>query len=132
VGHAFGALDELGEGYGFRKVRRALGVDAFGVNLVVMPPGFEGFEHFHDEQDELYFVHQGTARFEVEGEVRELGPGGLCHVESTTPRKFSNAGDGDLVVLVVGGKGGYVERDGHLVHPDEDLPRRQAFSSAGG
>jgi uncharacterized cupin superfamily protein len=131
VGHAFGALDELGEGYGFRKVRRALGVDAFGVNLVVMPPGFEGFEHFHDTQDELYFVHQGTARFEVEGEVRELGPGGLCHVESTTVRKFSNAGDDDLVVLVVGGKGGYVERDGHLVD-DADLPRRQAFSSARG
>jgi hypothetical protein len=55
----------------------------------------------------------------------------LCHVESTTVRKFSNAGEGDLVVLVVGGKGGYIERDGHLVDPD-DLPRRQAFSSAGG
>ena len=127
MGHTFGSLDELGEGYGFRKVRRALGVDAFGVNLVVMPPGFEGFEHYHDLQDELYFVHQGTARFEVEGEVRELGPGGLCHVESTTPRRFSNAGDGDLILFVVGGKGGYVERDGHLVN-DEDLPKRQALS----
>jgi len=131
VGHAFGAVDELGAGYGFRKVRRALGVDAFGVNAVVMPPGFEGFEHYHDVQDELYFVHQGTARFEVEGEVRELGPGGLCHVEATTPRKFSNAGADDLIVLVVGGKGGYVERDGHLVH-DADLARRQAFSGGGG
>ena len=36
-------------------------------------------------------------------------------------------GDGDLVVLVVGGKGGYVERDGHLVN-DEDLPKRQALT----
>ena len=130
MGHAFGALDELGDGYGFRKVRRALGVDAFGVNAIVMPPGFEGFEHYHDVQDELYFVHQGTVRFEVEGEVRELGPGGLCHVEATTRRKFWNAGDDDLVLLVVGGKGGYVDRDGHLVDPD-DLPRRQAFSSGG-
>ena len=127
MGHAFGALDELGEGYGFRKVRRALGVDAFGVNLVVMPPGFEGFEHYHDLQDELYFVHSGRALFEVDGESRELGPGGLCHVESTTPRRFSNAGDEDLVVLVVGGKGGYVERDGHLVDPARDLERRATF-----
>jgi mannose-6-phosphate isomerase-like protein (cupin superfamily) len=129
VGHAFGSIDELGDGYGFRKVRRALGVSAFGVNALVMPPGFDGFLHYHDRQDELYFVHSGTARFEVDGEVRELGPGGLCHVEATTPRKFSNAGDVDLVVLVVGGKDGYVDRDGHLVDPERDLERRKAFGA---
>ena len=127
MGHSFGSIEELGEGYGFRKVRRELGVTAFGVNAIVMPPGFLGFHHYHDTQDELYFVHRGTARFEVEGEVRELGPGGLVHVESTTPRKFSNSGDDDLVMLVVGGKGGYVERDGHLVNPEEDLERRKSF-----
>jgi len=127
MGYAITSLDELGDGYGFRKVRRALGVSAFGVNAVVMPPGFEGFLHYHDTQDELYFVHAGTARFEVDGELRELGPGSLVHVESTTRRKFSNAGDDDLVVLVVGGKDGYVERDGHLVDPDRDLERRKAF-----
>jgi len=121
-------LDELGEGPGFRKVRRALGVTAFGVNAIVYPPGYEGFAHWHDEQDELYFVHRGRAIFEVGGETRELGPGGLCHVESTTPRKVTNAsGEEELVMLVVGGKGGYVERDGHLVDPDRDLERRQGF-----
>jgi mannose-6-phosphate isomerase-like protein (cupin superfamily) len=129
VGYAFGSLDELGEGYGFRKIRNALGVTAFGVNALVMPPGYEGFLHYHETQDELYFVHRGMARFEVEGEVRELGPGSLVHVESTTPRKFSNGGDDDLVVLVVGGKDGYVQRDGHLVDPERDLARRQAFGS---
>jgi mannose-6-phosphate isomerase-like protein (cupin superfamily) len=125
--HAFGHIDELGDGYGFRKVRVPLGVTAFGANVVVMPPGYEGFMHYHDVQDELYFVHSGRALFEVDGESRELGPGGLCHVESTTPRRFSNVGDEDLVVLVVGGKGGYVERDGHLVYPERDLERRAAF-----
>jgi mannose-6-phosphate isomerase-like protein (cupin superfamily) len=128
--YSISSLDELGEGYGFRKIRRALGVNAFGVNALVMPPGFEGFHHYHDMQDELYFVHSGTARFEIGHEVRELGPGCLVHVESTTPRKFSNAGDDDLVVLVVGGKDGYVERDGHLVDPERDLARRQAFGGA--
>ena len=131
MAHAFGSLDDVGEGYGFRKLRAPLGVTAFGVNAIVMPPGADGIHHYHDTQDELYFVHRGTARFEVDGEVRELGPGGLCHVESTTPRKFSNAGENDLVMLVVGGKDGYVERDGHLVDP-ADLPRRQAFSRGGG
>jgi mannose-6-phosphate isomerase-like protein (cupin superfamily) len=126
MSHWIGSIDELGEGPGFRKIRAALGVTAFGVNAMVMPPGFEGFLHYHDTQDELYFVHEGTARFEVDGAVRELGPGGLVHVESTTPRKVSNAGEGDLILLIVGGKGGYVERDGHLVDP-ADAERRAAF-----
>ena len=130
MAHAFGSLDELGEGYGFRKIRVPLGVTAFGVNAVVYPPHYEGFLHYHDTQDELYFVHSGRARVEVDGETRELGPGGLVHVESTTPRRVSNASeDEELVLLVVGGSGGYVERDGHLVDPDRDLPRRQAFGA---
>jgi mannose-6-phosphate isomerase-like protein (cupin superfamily) len=129
VAHAFSSIDELGDGFGFRKVRRALGVTAFGVNAIVYPAGYEGFHHYHDTQDELYFVHSGTARVEVEGEVRELGPGGLLHVESTTPRKVSNAGDEPLVLLVVGGKDGYVERDGHMVDP-ADVERRAAFGKS--
>jgi mannose-6-phosphate isomerase-like protein (cupin superfamily) len=127
MAHSFGSIDELGEGYGFRKVRRELGVTAFGVNAVVYPPGYPGFQHYHDTQDELYFVHSGTALFEVEDQERILGPGGLCHVESTTPRKVSNASETeDLVLLVVGGKGGYVERDGHMVD-EADVKRRAAF-----
>ena len=127
MGYAFGHIDEMGDGPGFRKVRRELGVTAFGVNAIVMPPGHEGFLHYHDEQDELYFVHRGTARFEVDGETREVGPGGLVHVESTTPRRVCNRTDEDLVFLVVGGKDGYVERDGQVMSP-ADLEKRQAMS----
>jgi mannose-6-phosphate isomerase-like protein (cupin superfamily) len=121
------SIEELGDGYGFRKVRQLLGVTAFGVNVIVIPPGGAGVHHYHDEQDELYFVHQGTARFDIDGESVELGPGGLVHVESTTPRQATNIGADDLVLLVAGGKDGYVGRDGRLVDP-ADLPRRQAIS----
>jgi hypothetical protein len=62
MSYAFGSLDELGEGYGFRRIRAALGVTAFGVNAVVVAPGYEGLLHYHDTQDELYFVHRGRAR----------------------------------------------------------------------
>ena len=127
-GYAFGSLDELGDGPGFRKVRAALGVTAFGVNGIVFPPGYEGFLHYHDTQDELYFVHRGRARVEVGGEVRELGEGGLFHAESDTHRRVSNASESEeLVLLVIGGKDGYVARDGHLVDPERDLARRQGF-----
>ena len=130
-GYAFGSLDELGEGSGFRRVRSALGVTAFGVNGIVFPPGYEGFLHYHDEQDELYFVHRGRARVEIGDEVREIGEGGLVHVEATTPRRVSNASESeDLVLLVIGGKEGYVERDGHLVDPERDLARRQSFGKS--
>jgi mannose-6-phosphate isomerase-like protein (cupin superfamily) len=131
VGYAKGSIDEMGEGPGFRKVRRELGVTAFGVNALIYPPGQEGFLHYHDEQDELYFVHRGRASFEVDGEKFALGPGGVVYVESTTPRKINNETDEELVVLAVGGKDGYVSRDGQLVDVERDLPRRQAFSSGG-
>ena len=116
VGHSFGSIDEMGDGV-FRKVRRELGVTAFGVNVLVLAPGIVGRPHYHDEQDELYFVHKGRARFEVGGESRELGPGELCHVEATTPRRVTSVGDENLVMLVVGAKDGYVGRDGHLAEP---------------
>jgi mannose-6-phosphate isomerase-like protein (cupin superfamily) len=129
MSYAFSSLDELGEGAGFRKVRAALGVTAFGVNAVVYAPRFDGFEHYHDTQDELYFVHRGRIRVEVGGETRDLGPGGLFYAESTTRRKVSNPFDEEAVLFIVGGSGGYVERDGHMVDPD-DIPRRAAFGKS--
>ena len=125
--YAFSSLGELGDGPGFRKIRAALGVSAFGINGIVMPPGHDGFLHWHDTQDELYFVHRGRVEVEVEEETRVLGEGGLFHVESTTPRKVSNPFDEEAVLLAIGGKDGYVERDGHLVNEEVDLPRRASF-----
>jgi|SRR6187401_404643 len=111
MSYAFGSIDEMGDGV-FRKVRRELGVTAFGVNALVLAPGVVSRPHFHDEQDELYFVHRGRARFDVAQESFELGAGGVVHVEATTPRRITSVGDEDLVMLVVGGKDGYVGRDG--------------------
>ena len=128
MGYAFGTIDEMGEGV-FRKVRQELGVTAFGVNVLVLAPGVVARPHFHTEQDELYFVHAGRAGFEIDGERFEVGPGGAVHVESTTPRRFWNAGDDDLVVLALGGKDGYVERDGHMVD-DADIARRAEFGKS--
>jgi|SRR5512146_1760971 mannose-6-phosphate isomerase-like protein (cupin superfamily) len=128
MGYQVSSLDELGRGPGFRKIRTALGVTAFGVNAVVYPPHYVGPAHYHDMQDELYLVHRGSATFTIDGEEHLVGEGGLVHVESTTPRQITNNRDEDLVLYVVGGKDGYVERDGHLVDPEVDLPRRQGLA----
>jgi len=117
-------LDDLGEGPGFRKIRSALGVSAFGVNAIVIPPGIETGFHFHDTQEELYFVHRGTIEIEFgDGTVQTLSEGGLARVDAPVPRKIRNAGESDAVYVIVGGKDGYVGRDGRVPEGQEDRVR---------
>jgi quercetin dioxygenase-like cupin family protein len=118
-GFAVGDLDALGDGYGFRKVRKGLGVTAFGINAIVMPAGYETGRHYHDEQEELYFVHRGAIEMEFgDGSVHRLDEGAFARVDAATIRKVRNVGDGDAVYLCAGGKDGYVGRDGRS--PDGD------------
>ncbi|MBS1878995.1 MAG: cupin domain-containing protein [Actinobacteria bacterium] len=109
-------LDDLGEGPGFRKVRGALGVTAFGVNAIVLPPAYATGSHYHEEQEELYFVHRGRVAFEFgDGSVQEVEAGGMAWVDAPTHRRVRNLSETEeAVYLVVGGKGGYVGRDGKL------------------
>ena len=118
-GYAVAHIDAMGDDYGFRKIRRAVGVTEFGVNAVVVPPGYGGGGHFHDEQQELYFVHRWTMEFEFgDGSTHVLGPGAVARVDAATVRRFRNVGNEDAVYVIVGAKGGYVGRDAHLP-PDE-------------
>ena len=114
-GYAVASVDGLGEGPGFRKVRGAMGVTAFGVNAIVLPPGYETGRHFHDEQQELYFLHRGRIEITLNDETTDtLGPGGLARVDADTIRKIKNIGDEPCLYVVTGGKDGYVGRDGRL------------------
>jgi mannose-6-phosphate isomerase-like protein (cupin superfamily) len=121
-GYSVAHLDDVGEGYGFRKVRRELGVEAFGVNAIVLPPSYDAGRHYHDEQQELYFVHSGRVSIEFgDGTVHELGPGGMARVDAATVRNLRNLSDSeDAVYLAIGGKGGYVGRDGRLPEGEPD------------
>ena len=124
-GYAVATLDDLGEGPGFRKVRRELDVQEFGVNAIVMPPGIESGFHYHDDQEELYFVHAGTIEIEFgDGSVHRLGPGGFARVDAPTHRKVKSVGDEDAVYVIVGAKGGYVGRDGR--RPEGEPQVRQS------
>lgn len=119
-GYALGNLDDLGDGPGFLKVRKGLGVTAFGVNAIVLPAGIETGFHFHDTQEELYFVHRGSIEMEFgDGSRHTLDEGGLARVDAATPRKIRNRGDVDAVYLCAGGKDGYVGRDGRVPEGEE-------------
>jgi quercetin dioxygenase-like cupin family protein len=115
-GYAAANLADLGEGPGFRKIRKELGVTAFGVNAIVLPPAYSTGSHYHDEQEELYFVHSGRVEFEFgDGSTQQLDAGGLAWVDAPTPRKIRNLSDSeDAIYVIVGGKDGYVGRDGKL------------------
>ncbi len=114
-GYAVANVEALGDGPGFRKVRRELGVTAFGVNAIEIPAEYATGRHFHDEQEELYFVHRGRVKITLGDDAEHvLGPGGLARVDAATVRKIENVGDVPALYLVAGGKGGYVGRDGRL------------------
>jgi mannose-6-phosphate isomerase-like protein (cupin superfamily) len=116
-GYSVANLDDLGDGPGFRKIRRDLDVEEFGINAIVMPTGIESEFHYHETQEELYFVHSGELEIEFgDGTVHRLGPGGIARVAAATHRKTRNVSGADTVYVVVGAKGGYVGRDGR--NPD--------------
>src|SRR5882724_11678284 len=124
AGYAVAQLEDLGDGPGFLKVRKGLGVSAFGVNAIVLPPGIETGLHYHDEQEELYFVHRGAIEMEFgDGSVQRLAEGGLARVDAATPRKVRNVGDVDAVYLCAGGKDGYIGRDGRVPEGEEQRVR---------
>jgi uncharacterized cupin superfamily protein len=80
-GYGVASLDDLGDGSGFRKIRRELGVQALGVNAVVLPAGYSTGFHWHDRQEETYLIHAGTVEVEFgDGTRHRLGPGGTARV----------------------------------------------------
>jgi mannose-6-phosphate isomerase-like protein (cupin superfamily) len=122
-GWAATSIDELGDGPGFRKIRSAIGVTAFGMNARVLPAGAETGRHFHDRQEEVYFVHSGRLEMDLgdDGVTQKLEPGSIVRVDAATVRRMRNVGDEDAVYVVVGGAAGegYVGRDGRVPDPDE-------------
>ena len=119
-GYAIGHLDAIGEGYGFRKVRKELGVTAFGVNVLVRPEGYETKRHYHDIQEELYFVHRGAIEMQFgDGTSHRLEEGTFVRVDAATVRKIRILGPGDTVYVCAGGKDGYIGHDGRTPEGDE-------------
>ena len=114
-GWTVSSIEDLGEGPGFRKVRSALGVTEFGVNAIVLPPGYTSRRHFHERQQELYLVLSGEIELELDGDKHTLGPGGLARVDPSPVRSLRNTSESDeAVYFCVGGAGGYVGRDGQV------------------
>lgn len=126
-GWAVATLDDLGEGPGFRKIRAALEVKEMGVNAIVLPPGIEQGTHWHERQEEVYFVHAGEIEMEFgDGTVKTLPAGSIARVDAPTRRAIRNRGEVEATYVIFGAQGGYVGRDGQA---PPDTPRVRQIDS---
>ena len=93
---------------------RGVGVTAFGVNVIVLPPDTEGRRHHHERQEERCFLQAGRVEMVFgDGSDYELGPGGFAQVDPTTVRTVRSPSDSqEAVFQCAGGAGGYVGRNG--------------------
>jgi len=81
AGYAVSSLERLGEGYGFRKIRQGLGVTAFGINAIVLPPYYETGVHYHEQPQETYFVDRGRIEITTVQMATQLPDGALTLIE---------------------------------------------------
>jgi quercetin dioxygenase-like cupin family protein len=93
-------------GGGFRRVRAGLGVTAFGISLMDIPPNFgmhPEHDQTHDGQEEVYTVLEGRATLRVGGEggeEHELVPGVWARVGPTEKRKITTGEEGARVLAL--------------------------------
>ncbi len=102
-------LEEL-DNYGgqFLYAGKGLGVTAWGMNVLQLPPNWDGYpEHDHaaDGQEEAFVVLKGSARLQADGETWHLEPGTLARVGPGQTRKIV-PGEQGVTLLAIGGTPG--------------------------
>ncbi len=105
--------DDLERNGDWSLVRRSLGVQAFGINLVTIPAGGQIPEHDETDRDqeELFFVLSGVPRMVVDGEIMAVPAGSFCRLDPSHRRTVINPGDESAEVLIVSAPrtSGYVD-----------------------
>jgi uncharacterized cupin superfamily protein len=120
-GASFTKLDfEAGER--FVRLRQALGIESFGLNLILLEPGQRGRIHRHHRQEEAYIVLEGTLTLELDGgDTHKLEAGHAARVAPTLRRQLSNRGDTRVALLAVGGATAHEGRDGVAFEDWDDV-----------
>jgi mannose-6-phosphate isomerase-like protein (cupin superfamily) len=79
---------------------RLLNRDDFSVIQERVPPGGTEARHYHNESRQFFFVLQGEATIEVDGDDVVLTDRRGIEIPPKTPHRFYNASDEDVVFLV--------------------------------
>jgi quercetin dioxygenase-like cupin family protein len=106
-------LERAGPGGSVRFVRRALGVEAFGINWFELPPNAVGHEHDErtSQQEEVTFVVEGSGRWLIDGEEIEVKRGTVLRFDPDTTR-CPIAGPEGMTFVAVGARSGSYEPRG--------------------
>ena len=84
-------------------VRRSLGVESFGINLLELQPGESSPEHdeLSRDQEEIFLVLDGTPTLLIDGEPHALTPGTFARLDPEPVRIVSNEGSEPASLLIV-------------------------------
>ncbi|HEV2591248.1 MAG TPA: hypothetical protein VGU02_05080 [Gaiellaceae bacterium] len=100
---------EMADGFVWRPVRRAFGIQAFGVN-VYTPGATKQVIETHTENQlehrEIYLVLRGRVQFTVGDDTHNLTQGQLIYISDTTLRRSAVGLSDDAAVIAFGGKPG--------------------------
>jgi quercetin dioxygenase-like cupin family protein len=94
----------------FKRARAELGVESFGMQVVDLPPAFDGYpthDHMHDDQEEVFLALRGSGELEVDGERMLLDGDQMARVGPAAKRKVWAGPDG-IRLLILGGVPGRV------------------------
>lgn len=104
-------------GIRFRAIRQALGVTAWGMNIIELDPrstGYPEHDHTHDGQEEVYVVLSGEVVLQTGDATRTLHAGELARVPPEIKRKLVTH-DQPARVLALGATAGQAYDPGKSV-----------------
>ena len=133
-----GDIDEVTDGRcPWRPIRFHFGIQSFGVNAFTAGDAGERLINEHDEsqegdlQEELYFVQQGRARFELDGEQVDA-PAGTFVFAAPDVKRTAFAEEPGTTLIAIGGVPGkpYQAHGGELWMPLHHLYESGAYAEA--
>jgi hypothetical protein len=108
------AIDEMEgiNGGAARRARAELGVTSWGMQVVTLPPNWDGYpmhdhgpDAFDPNQEEVYIPIDGSATLLADGETFSLAPGMMARVGPTQTRKIVPGPEGVRFVAIGGTPG---------------------------
>jgi quercetin dioxygenase-like cupin family protein len=101
-GFTIAAPNEMETAGNWMLVRRTLGIDSFGINVVEIGPGERIPEHDETgrDQEEVFLALEGDATLVVNGEDHPLPRGSFARVDVDVTRTVANNGSEPIRVLI--------------------------------
>jgi uncharacterized cupin superfamily protein len=114
-GYSLKAIDQMTSVYhgAVRLAGAELGVSAFGMQVLDLPPGFAEYpehDHAEDGQEEVYVVLDGRASFVIDGEDVPAEAGDAVRVDATCVRTVRPGPEGARILALGSTPGAPYER----------------------